>query len=160
VRDFEQFFDAEYDPMVRSLTLALGDHDAAEDAAQEGFSRAHVRWAAVAAMDRPATWVYVVAVRYEGRRLRRHKRSDIPQGGPLSGPDEATAVADRAVVFGLLAQLTSRQRRAVLLRYHADLTLDQIADALGCSVGTVKATLHQAVQRLRAIGLECDDAVV
>ena len=50
----------------------------------------------------------------------------------------------------MLAQLTPRQRQAIVLRYHADLSLGEVAEALGCRVGTVKATLHQALGRLRA----------
>jgi Sigma-70, region 4 len=37
------------------------------------------------------------------------------------------------------------------LRYYGDCSLDEIATALGCRSGTVRATLHQALKRLRAL---------
>jgi RNA polymerase sigma-70 factor (ECF subfamily) len=42
----------------------------------------------------------------------------------------------------------------VVLRFHADLSVKDIAEAMGCAAGTVKATLHQA---LRAMRIEFDD---
>lgn len=66
----------------------------------------------------------------------------------VDGPD---TVVDRVAVTALLGRLTPRQRQAIVLRYHADLSLREVADALGCRVGTVKATLHQALGRLRAL---------
>jgi RNA polymerase sigma factor (sigma-70 family) len=48
-----------------------------------------------------------------------------------------------------LTFLAQRQRVAVVLRYYADLPLAEIAEAMGCSVGTVKSTLHAALGRLR-----------
>ena len=48
-----------------------------------------------------------------------------------------------------LAQLAPRQRAAVVLRYLADLSVSEVAGAMGCSLGTAKATIHQALNRLR-----------
>lgn len=144
--DFQRFFAAEYARVVTSLTLAFGDRRAAEDAAQEGFSQALSRWTRVRRMQRPAGWVYTVALRYEWRRSRlllRERTYELP-----GYYDNTLAVDDRLVVVGLLAALTARQRRAVVLRYHADLSLEEVAQALGCSLGTAKATLHQAITRM------------
>jgi len=147
--DFQRFFATEYTRVVTSLTLAFGDRRAAEDAAQEAFSQALAKWAKVRQMQRPAGWVYTVALRYEWRRFRLRLRERTFE---LQGEyDNTLTVTDRLLVVGLLARLTARQRRAVVLRYHADLSLDEIAEALGCSVGTVKATLHQALGRLSTI---------
>lgn len=145
---FDWFFAREYGPVVRSLALALGDRDAAEEAAQEAFSRAFAHWSKLERTDRPEAWVFVVAMRYERRRsLRTLRRPSLPP--PPAVPDQAVGVADRALLVSLLDALTERQRRAVVLRYDADLTLAQTAEALGCTVGTVKATLNHAMERLR-----------
>ena len=48
-----------------------------------------------------------------------------------------------------IATLPPRQRQAVVLRYLADLPLADVADAMGCAIGTVKATLHQAMRNMR-----------
>ena len=44
-----------------------------------------------------------------------------------------------------------------MLRFLADLTLADVAEAMDCAVGTVKATLHQALQSLRVEFEETDD---
>jgi RNA polymerase sigma factor (sigma-70 family) len=48
-----------------------------------------------------------------------------------------------------LATLPARQRTAVVLRFLADLSVAEIAEAMGCAEGTVKSTLHSALDRMR-----------
>jgi RNA polymerase sigma factor (sigma-70 family) len=158
VSDFDLFFAAHYERVVGSLCLACGALGDAEDAAQEAFAKALVRWRSVSAMERPSTWVYVVAVRELRRRNRRHGRMFAP--GPGDGGSEVAAagveagdVADvvvtGAVLAAALAALPPRQRLAVVLRFHGDLTVNDVARAMGCSPGTVKSALHAALARLR-----------
>ncbi len=52
-------------------------------------------------------------------------------------------------VQAALARLPLRQRAAVVLRYLGGLSVSEVAQAMGCAEGTVKATLHAALQRLR-----------
>ena len=74
--EFEAFFKEEYEPVVRALTLALGDRPSAEDSAQDGFAKAFARWNRVGLMERPAAWVYVVALRHHRRRRHRQISMD------------------------------------------------------------------------------------
>lgn len=142
--EFEVFFKQEYEPMVRALTLALGDRSSAEESAQEGFAKAFGRWKRVGSMERPAAWVYVVAMRHQ----RGHPRRE-PVASTVAVVENPDNVDDRLTVSALLGHLTPRQRQAIVLRYHADLSLAEVAAVLGCRVGTAKATLHQALGRLR-----------
>jgi RNA polymerase sigma-70 factor (ECF subfamily) len=148
MHDFEVFFGAEYLRVLRSLTLVLGDRQQAEDAAQEAFARAYRRWASVGQMERPGTWVYVVALRAERRRLARDAHRPEPELEPLDGNGVDDAV-DRVWVLDALGKLTPRQRCAVVLRYYSDLPVADVAEAMGCAAGTVKATLHVALERLQ-----------
>ena len=149
--DFDGFFLEYYGRVVGSLRLACGDWGEVEDTAQEAFAKALLRWQSVSAMDRPATWVYVVAVRELRRRLRRADRS---MGTDATGTDAAVAdladaVVTEAVIESALAALPARQRLAVVLRFHADLSVREVGLAMRCSEGTVKSTLHAALGRLR-----------
>jgi RNA polymerase sigma factor (sigma-70 family) len=148
---FERFYELERLGVCRALTLALGDRAAAEEATQEAFVKAWLRWRRVSRMERPAGWVYVVAVRHA---LRARRSLDRSSGLAAPARDVAVGVSDvdvdqRLDVHALLDRLAPRQRLAVVLRYYADLPLDDIAGAMACSPGTVKSTLHTALERLR-----------
>ncbi len=153
-REFDEFYESHFDRVARALTLAGGDRDLAHDAAQEAFARALRHWRKVREMDRPDGWVYIVAMnqlRDHWRRTER-RRGRAPQ--PEFVADNTSGVATRVSVRDAIAILPPRQREAVVLRYLADLPVADIADAMGCAIGTVKATLHQAMESMR---IELDD---
>jgi len=150
VDDFDEFFFENYARVVRSLTLAGGAFGDAEDAAQDAFAKAMQRWKAVSAMNRPATWVYVVAARQLRRRLQRDSRmAEQMHFLAAETADHADAVLASEVIERSLSVLPPRQRLAVVLRFHADLTVPEVSRAMGCSEGTVKSTLHAALEHLR-----------
>ena len=153
---FDEFYESYFDRVGRALVLAGADRDLARDAAQEAFARALRRWRKVREMDRPDGWVYVVAMNQLRDHWRRNerRRERAPELGD-GATDNTYAVATRLSVRDAIATLPARQRQAVVLRYLADLSLADVADAMGCATGTVKATLHQAMQSMR---VELDDS--
>ena len=153
---FDDFFNKEYEAVARALTLVFDDRDRAEDLAQYAFARAYRDWRRVSEMDRPVGWVYVVAVNRGRRELGRTQPAQELAWEPEL-PDPAAAVATALTIRAALEALTTRQRAAVVLRYGSDLSLAEIASAMNCALGTVKATLHQALRRLRIELDEVDD---
>jgi RNA polymerase sigma-70 factor (ECF subfamily) len=152
---FDEFYESYFERVARALVVAGAERDQARDASQEAFARALRRWRKVREMDRPDAWVYVVAMnqlRDHWRRAERRKErsADADDGAG----DNTSGVATRLSVREAIATLPPRQRQAVVLRYLADLPLADVADAMGCAIGTVKATLHQALQSMR---VELDD---
>jgi RNA polymerase sigma-70 factor (sigma-E family) len=150
--DFEAFFARNYSSVRRALTLAFGSADLADDAAQEAFICACVRWSRVRSMARPQGWVYVTATNVARDHLRRTGRREYAEGRENVDEavrDVATSAVAHVDVRDALAALAPRQRMAVVLRYLADLTNEEVARAMGCSVGTVKSTLHSALAGLR-----------
>ena len=149
--EFEAFFHAHYDQLVRSLTLITGDRETARDCVQEAFIKASVRWRKVRRYDNPVGWVRRVAINHgrdvhrSSQRRRRRESLDRPQ----PGRDHAPGVAGELRLLDLLAGLPPQQRSAAALFYIDDLPLADIADDLGISVGAVKFHLHQARQSLR-----------
>ena len=152
--EFATFYAVHAESVRRALGLALRDEHLAEEATQEAFTRAYVSWRRVRVMDRPATWVYVVALHVAYRRRGRGGAEPAPTGPEAI--DVAEAVATRESVRAAIARLPERQRTAIVLRYLIDLPLSDIATAMGCAVGTVKSTLHSAVLRL-GVELEYDN---
>jgi RNA polymerase sigma factor (sigma-70 family) len=73
-----------------------------------------------------------------------------------TGRDEAEHVATRIALEQALAKLTRRQRAVIVLRYFEDLSEVATAQALGCSVGTVKSQTSHALGRLRTLAPELD----
>lgn len=156
--DFDEFFARHYDRVRRDLTVGFGDAALAEECAQEAFTRALSDWPRVRSMERPLGWVHVVAVNHARRQLRRKDRSWSELAAERGeGVDPATGVVGAIELERLLRLLPPRQRLAVALRYGADLTIDEIAEAMRAAPGTVKATLHAALAKLRIIGLDTSE---
>ena len=155
---FVAFYDGNYPSVCRALALAFRDPQLAEEVAQEAFIRAYVYWRRVGRMDRPAGWVYVVAVRQAFRK--RGRGIEAAPFGPraeVSYVDIADGVVDRESLRAAIAQLPERQRLAIVLRYLVDLPLADVAAAMGCAVGAVKSTVHAALVRLQADLAELDE---
>jgi RNA polymerase sigma factor (sigma-70 family) len=142
---FETFYEAHYDAVRRSLAAAFGDPALAEESTQEAFARAYAHWPRVARMDRPAGWVYVVAVRFG---LKQRRRSRTPETDDRA-VDIADGVVTQEVVRAAVDRLPARQRIAIVLRYLVDLPLEDVAAAMDCAIGTVKSTLHTALVHLQ-----------
>jgi RNA polymerase sigma-70 factor (ECF subfamily) len=149
---FEAFYAAEHGRLVTSLLLATGDAEVAREATDEAFARAWQAWGRVAGMASPAGWTYRVAlnvVRRRGRRASLERRL-LRRRAP-----EATVPAPAGEAWALVHDLPSRQRTAVVLRFVADLTEEQIAEAMGISRSTVSSTLADAARSLeRALAEE------
>jgi RNA polymerase sigma factor (sigma-70 family) len=145
--DFGRFFQDHYGPVVRSLTLVFGDRVIAEDAAQGAFERAYRKWRSISALGRPGTWIYVVALRDARRKVQR--RDEPGEGMDPAGVGFEEATVTSLTVHEMLRDLPLRQRTAVVLRYLAGLPIAEIAEVMGCAEGTVKATLHSALRRMR-----------
>jgi RNA polymerase sigma-70 factor (ECF subfamily) len=152
---FDEFYESCFDRVARTLVLAGADRDVARDATQEGFARALRRWRQVGELDRPDGWVYVVAMNHLRDQWRRsERRRERATTVDDDAVDNTRALATRVSVRDAIATLPRRQRQAVVLRYLADLSIVDVADAMGCATGTVKATLHQAMRHMR---VELDD---
>lgn len=157
-----RFVDEQYPRVVGAMALYTGDRRAAEDLAQEAFVRLCQHWERVEVMAAPGAWVHRVALnlaRSRGRRLGAEHRAMTRVGArPAPAPDGSSADPDHAraaatdIQVALLA-LPTRERSVVVLRFFADLSVDDTATALGLPAGTVKSTTRRALATLRASGL-------
>jgi RNA polymerase sigma factor (sigma-70 family) len=66
-----------------------------------------------------------------------------------SPEDDAVRRESHSLLRATLADLPDRQREALLLRYFQELSVEETASAMNCAIGTVKATVHQALRALR-----------
>jgi RNA polymerase sigma-70 factor (sigma-E family) len=131
--------------------LLCGDWHTAEDLAQTALAKVFVSWRRVQRQD--AAYAYATRTLVNSYLAdKRLRRSTEILTGQL--PDSAAmlpAPETRMVVLDALATLPPRSRAVVVLRYWADLSVDQAADVLGCSPGTVKTLGARARDKLRAV---------
>jgi len=141
--EFTAFYDATWARTVACAYAVTGDLGAAEEAAQEAYSRAWPRWSTLAAYDDPGAWVRQVPTRQAISRWRRSRTarrflatSRPPESAPA--PDENTVALVTA-----LRSLPEVQRRALVLHHLAGFTVAEIATQERCPEGTVKARLSR-----------------
>jgi RNA polymerase sigma-70 factor (ECF subfamily) len=71
---------------------------------------------------------------------------------PANQPDWASDLSERSLmVWNCLLRLPEKQREVVYLRFYVDESLEGIAAAIGCSLGTVKSRLFHALEKLRGM---------
>lgn len=145
-RSFADFYVAHRDSVYRAVLVTTRNPHRAEDAVQEAFLRAYDRWESVQHHERPRAWVARVALNVATSWWRRHRRE---YGSPPDRPGPPDARPMDTDLVRLIWALPKRQRQVVALRVLADLSVADTAQALGIAEGTIKATLHRALRRLR-----------
>lgn len=142
-RDFDEFYAASYHALAIQLYAYLGDLHEAQDLVQEAYFRAYLRWKRIGDYEEPAMWVRTVAWNLATSRLRRiataHRHWRAMRETHEEGPSP-----DRVDVVRALAKIPAPQRKAVVLRYMAGMTVGEIAALEKVPEGTVKSWLHQA----------------
>jgi RNA polymerase sigma-70 factor (sigma-E family) len=157
---FDTFVEARSAALLRTAYLFTGDWQHAEDLLQTALLRAMRRWAQ--ARLAPEAYVRRVLINLSQDRVRslvRRPREEpsAPEMDALRGGDPGfDEVIERRVVVAALAQLPVRQRQVVVLRFFEDLSIEQTAELLGCSPGTVKSYTSRALSRLRELLVEDD----
>jgi RNA polymerase sigma-70 factor, ECF subfamily len=149
-RVFEDFYRGERSSILRAVAFALDDRDLAVESTDEAMARAYERWDEVGGMRNPNGWVFRVAVNFGRNRVRRkllERRRPTP---PDRDRADIEGVADPAIARAL-SRLPLEQRLVIVLRFHLDWSIHEIADTLNCASGTVKSRMHRALQRLETM---------
>jgi RNA polymerase sigma-70 factor (sigma-E family) len=144
-RSFELAFEGLFLLAYKVAYRIVGDRLEAEDIAQEAIARASLRWTRL--HEQPEGWVTRVASNLAIDRYRRRRREPRMPVGPIGVVDDR--VTERAELVAALRRLSRRQREVVVLRFIADFSEANVAAALGCSVGTVKAHASRGLAALR-----------
>ena len=153
---FEEFVRRRSPHLFQLALLLTGRNQAdAQDLLQVALERAWRRRRAIARTDNPEPYVRPVLVnasidrwRWLGRRDERSL--DTTRPGPMVA-DPASEVARRDLLMRSLAALPPRQRAVLVLRYWESLPEKEVAEVLGCSVGTVKSQASRGLARLREL---------
>ena len=135
---------------MRSAVLLGCSHPEAEDLVQTVLERCLVKWKRVSAVDDRDAYVHRMLVNSFLSARRRRWTGEKPSAElPEHADDDRTAGVDDAdLMTRALDRLPTDQRTAVVLRYYAHLTEQQMASVLGVAAGTVKSRLSRAVKAL------------
>ena len=154
--DFVEFVDSRSTALLRTARLlTAGDQHAAEDLLQTALEKAYVAWPRIQRKGAQEAYVRSIMTRAAiDRTRRRSRRGEVVTDDVPDVPVVHAGPEDRDHVFSLLATLPPRQRAVMVLRYYDDLSEAQIADALGCSTGTVKAHASRALATMRRLSAE------
>jgi RNA polymerase sigma-70 factor (sigma-E family) len=141
------FVESAWQRHVRLAMLLTGDRWQAEELLQDSLVKMYERWRKLSRRDDLHAYLRRALVNNHTSMWRRHRRenlvADVPDRAAPTGFD-SDIEARRA-----LMSLPPRQRAVAVLRLYEDLSERQIAEALGCSVGTVKSQYARALEKLR-----------
>ena len=149
--EFSDFAVARAGSLHRAAYLMVGDAQLAQDLVQEALTKTYVAWPRL--RDRGNAEAYcrkaitTTAITWFRKKSWGERPAEHVPDGTLAGHD--SEVAQRDLVWRALTGLPPRQRAALVLRFYADLTEAQTADAMGCAVGTVKSQVSAGLAKLR-----------
>ena len=148
-----ELFTVHYTGLVRLAALLLRDQSVAEEAVQDAFVSLHRRWRKLRDPGSAAAYLRTSVI-HNTRSIQRHRSvaARHPDDRPLDVPSAEVGalrgVAGTAVVEAL-RRLQARQREALVLRYYADLSEAEIAEAMRISRGAVKSHASRGMAALR-----------
>lgn len=153
VDDFTSFVRVHERALIRTTWAITGDRGAGEDVAQVAFERVWHRWGRLSAAGDPWAYTQRVAVNQAISLLRRRRRGR--EGIFAEVPEQADREVDlrtvesRSMAELWLSVLPPRQRAVVVLRYLCDIPVEETAQILRCSPGTIKSQTAKALDHLR-----------
>jgi RNA polymerase sigma-70 factor (sigma-E family) len=147
---YDEFVVTRSPRLLRVAYLLTRDWGEAEDLLQTALMKAWFAWPRLD--DAPEAYVRkIIATTFVSWRRRLWTREvshgDLPDAAIADG---TATVDERSRLWPALGRLPSRQRAVLVLRFFEDMTEAQVAETLGCSIGTVKSQTSKALAKLRA----------
>ena len=141
---FDDIYRAEYEPMVRLAWGLVDAREVAEEVVQDAFAKVFDRWSR---LDSPGAYLRTSVV--NGSRSELRKREVRRRIGlrPFIPPQPE----DQDYLLDALNQLSPRQKTVLVLKFYADMTEKEIAQAMGVRPGTVKSATSRGLAELRKV---------
>lgn len=155
--DFGTLFETYQTEALRAAYLICGNRADAEDVVQDTFVKCYESMHQLHDPTRVKAWLFRILTRTAWRACQKHRRempvenlydsqepTDEDASAPLLRADRARSVSKA------LQALDPKQRTTAVLYYFNDMSVKEIAQAMGCFEGTVKSRLYHARQQLKA----------
>ena len=154
-RAVTELYGTHYRSLVRLAALLVRDLGTAEEVVQDAFVAMHGGWYRLRDNEKALAYLRQSVVN-RSRSVLRH-RQVVDRNAPKPPPDMpsaehgAIALFERSAVIAALRSLPARQRETLVLRFYADMSEAQIAEAMQISRGAVKSHTARAMQALRTV---------
>lgn len=150
-RLFTEYVNTQLEQLRRLAYALCQDAHRADDLVQEAITKLYLHWRTIDKVTNLDRYVRAIVVRefLNTQRLgwaRRVRLSDTP---PEGKSPQSASIEDRLVLWAALKQMPPKQRAVVVLRFMCDLSVEDVADILGCSEGTVKSQTSAGLITLR-----------
>ena len=136
--------------------MAHGDHDEADEIAQETFVKAYEALGSFRGESKLYTWLYRIMMNAAIQRSRRSKArpsvdlesiSELAEDG-IQPEDDLLKSETTRLIESAIETLPPKQQRVFILRFYEELPYEDIADVLGTSVGGLKANYFHAAKKI------------
>ncbi|MFC1712586.1 RNA polymerase sigma factor [Candidatus Poribacteria bacterium] len=165
-RDFEDIVAENESKIFNTIYSFTGNYEDALDLTQEAFISAYRHIDKFRQESNIYTWLYRIAINLCKKHYNRKKRQDSVFTSSLDDPETLQHVEKRvseyrsateileldeeqSMIRREIACLPKKHRAVIILKYMQDLSYEEVADVLGCGVGTVKSRLSRAKEKLK-----------
>jgi len=162
VRQYQQM-------LYGQIRRLVQDHDTTDDLLQQSFIKAWKKLDSFRGDSQLSTWLYRIATNEALSYLRKQKRQPIERIEDLPASEQPHETSAGASVSGevteqllaeALAALPDRQRMVFLHRYYDEMPYAELSALLGVSEGSLKASYHHAVQKIKQyLAYHADDTL-
>ena len=136
----------------RAAYLLCGDWWRGDDLVQRALTDAYVHWGRVRGADSPDAYLRTILVhRFIDEQRSGWSRVKLVEATPEPGGDGGVEPAVSVDLRTALARLPVRQRAVLVLRFLCDMSVEQTAEAMNCSTGTVKSQTFAALASMRRL---------
>jgi RNA polymerase sigma-70 factor (sigma-E family) len=160
--DFVAFYRARGAHLRNTAYLLCGDWHLAEDLTQIAFTKLYRAWRRIDRRDTLDQYARKVLLRAFLDERRHPWRREYPTEPGSAELDVATSDDDatESRLHAALMRLPRRRRAVLVLRFWADMSVDQVADAMNTTTGTVKSQTARGLAQLRELlnetRVDCD----
>jgi RNA polymerase sigma-70 factor (sigma-E family) len=149
--EFVRFAEAAFPRLRRTAFLLCGDWHAAEDLAQVTLTKVFASWHRIVRNDSAGAYATRTLLNAYLADSRRKRHTEVLAGNVPERAVDQPGPELRLDVMAAFATLPPKARAVVILRYWEDLSVEQAAEMMGCSAGTVKSQSARALDKLRAL---------
>jgi RNA polymerase sigma-70 factor (sigma-E family) len=150
--EYVEYVTAKLAALRRLAFLLSGDEHRADDLVQQTITKLYERWRRIRTVTHLDRYVRTMLIRTFLDERRRFWSARVTlTGDPPEAPGQGVDLESRQVLRSALDRVPRRQRTVLVLRFLCDLSVDEVAQIMECSAGTVKSQTHHGLAALRRL---------